>query len=109
VISNRDLQLQIASVEDKAMPMHVSFETQLNAWQSFYETIWPYREQVVIAPFEVVIDDFGLIIDGADARFGMKFDHYGHTSANVEVVRSSRGHRGLPSEQRTAHKKQARV
>jgi hypothetical protein len=108
VISNRGLQLQIGTVEDKAMPMHVSFEAQLNAWQSFYETIWPHHEQVVIAPFEVVIDDFGLIIDRVNARFGTNFDHFEHTSENVEAVRSLRGYHALPSEQRSALKQQAR-
>jgi hypothetical protein len=108
VISNRGLQLQIGTVEDKAMPMHVSFETQLNAWKSFYETVWPHRNQVVTAPFETVIDDFGLIIDWANARFGTEFDRFEHTTANVEAVRSSRGYHALPSEQRRALKQQAR-
>jgi hypothetical protein len=107
VISNRGLQLQIGAVEDKEMPMHLSFEAQLNAWQSFYETVWPHRDQVVVAPFETVIDDFGLIIDRANARFGTEFDRFEHTTANVEAIRSSRGYHALPSEQRRALKQQA--
>jgi hypothetical protein len=108
VISNRGLQLQIGAVEDKEMPMHVSFKAQLKAWKSFYETIWPYREQVVIAPFEVVIDDFGLIVERVNTRFGTEFDRFEHTTPNVEAVRSSRGYHALPSEQRSALKQQAR-
>jgi hypothetical protein len=108
VISNRGLQLQIGTVEDKAMPMHVSFKAQLNAWQSFYETVWPQRDQVVMAPFEDVIDDFGLIIDRVNTRFGTEFDRFEHTTENVEAIRSSRGYHALPSEQRSALKQQAR-
>jgi hypothetical protein len=108
VISNRGLQLQIGTVEDKEMPMHVSFEAQLNAWQSFYETVWPHCDQVVVAPFETVIDDFGLIIDRVNAQFGTNFDRFEHATANMEAVCSSRGCYALPSEQRAALKQQAR-
>jgi hypothetical protein len=108
VISKRGLQLQIGAVEDKPKPMHVSFEAQLNAWQLFYKTVWPQREQVVIAPFETVIDDFGLIIDRVNTRFGTNFERFEHMSSNVETVRSSRGYHALPSEQRSALKQQAR-
>jgi hypothetical protein len=107
VISNRGLQLQIGAVEDKAMPMHVTFEMHLQGWLSFYRTVERVKDRVVIAPFEDVIDDFGLIIDGVDARFGTKFDHFGHTRSNLEVVCLSRGRHALPSEQRSALKQQA--
>jgi len=108
VISNRGLQLQIGAVEDKPMPMHVSFETQLKAWHSFYDTVWPKRDQVVIAPFETVTDDFGPIIDQVNTRFGTEFDRFDHTDANVDAIRSTRGYHALPSGQRTTLKQQAR-
>jgi hypothetical protein len=108
VISNRGLQLQIGRVEDKPMPMHVSFEEQLSAWSSFYDTVWPHRNEVIIAPFEEVINDFGLIIDQVNARLGTGFDRFDHTVSNVDAIRSTRGYHALPSEQRTALKHRAR-
>jgi hypothetical protein len=108
VISNRGLQLQIGTVEDKPMPMHVTFEMHLQGWLSFYRTVERVKDRVVIAPFEDVIDDFGLIIDRVNSRFGTEFDQFEHTTANVEAVRSSRGYHALPSEQRSALKQQAR-
>jgi hypothetical protein len=107
VISNRGLQLQIGAVEDKPMPMHVTFEMHLQGWLSFYRTVERVKDRVVIAPFEDVIDDFGLIIDRVNTRFGTNFDHFEHTTANVEAIRSSRGYHALPSEQRSALKQQA--
>jgi hypothetical protein len=109
VISNRGLQLQIGAVEDKPMPMHVTFEMHLQGWLSFYRTVERVKDRVVIAPFEDVIDDFGLIIERVNSRFGTEFDRFEHTSSNVEAVRSSRGYHALPSEQRTALKQQARA
>jgi hypothetical protein len=66
------------------------------------------KDRVVIAPFEDVIDEFGLIIERVNSRFGTEFDRFEHTSSNVEAVRSSRGYHALPSEQRSALKQQAR-
>jgi hypothetical protein len=109
VISNRGLQLQIGAVEDKPMPMHVTFEMHLQGWLSFYRTVERVKDRVVIAPFEVVIDDFGLIVERVNTRFGTEFDRFEHTTVNVEAVRSSRGYHALPSEQRTALKQQARA
>jgi hypothetical protein len=80
----------------------------LQGWLSFYRTVERVKDRVVIAPFEDVIDDFGLIIDRVNSRFGTEFDQFEHTTANVEAVRSSRGYHALPSEQRSALKQQAR-
>jgi hypothetical protein len=104
LISNRGLQLQIGAVEDKPMPMHVPFEMHFQGWLSFYRTVERVKDQVVIAPFEDVIDDPGPIIDRVNARFGTEFDRFEHTEDNVEAIRSSRECHALPSEQRRALK-----
>lgn len=108
VISLRGLQLQIGAIEGKEMPMHVLYTDRLWAWRSFYETVWPLREQVVIAPFKAVIEDFGRVIAAVNARFETDFDVFEHTEAHVSAVRDRRGRHALPSKQRDALKKQAR-
>jgi hypothetical protein len=108
VISNRGLQLQIGAVEDKPMPMHVTFEMHLQGWLSFYRTVERVKDRVVIAPFEDVIDDFGLIIERVNERFGTSFASFNHTPSNVETVRNNRGYHALPSTQRDRLKETAR-
>jgi len=108
VISNRGLSLQIGAVEEKDMPMHVSYERQLQTWHRFYDTVWPVRDRVIVAPFETVIDDFGEIIAAVNDRFGTDFVEFNHTDENVEAIRDRRGYHALPSEQREHLKEQAR-
>jgi len=108
VISLRGLQLQIGAAEGKEMPMHVSYTDRLWAWRSFYETVWPLREQVVVAPFAAVTEDFGRVIAAVNDQFGTHFDEFEHTEAHVSAVHERRGGHALPSEQRDALKKRAR-
>lgn len=108
VVSRRALQLQIGAVEEKRMPQYVSYERDLRAWIGFYETVWPVRENVVVAPFDVVIDDFGRIIHAVNTQCGTDFARFDHTDENVAAIRNARGYHALPSEQREAMKERAR-
>jgi hypothetical protein len=42
----------------------------------YYETVLESRSQVVIAPFDQVVDDFGAVIEACNARFGTRFTPY---------------------------------
>jgi hypothetical protein len=108
VISSRGLQLQIGAVEDKPMPMHVTFKMHLQGWLSFYRTVERVKDRGVIAPFEDVIDDFGSVIERVNQRVGTSFALFNHTSANVEIVRNNRGYHALPSTHRDRLKETAR-
>lgn len=108
VISNRGLQLQIGTREGKEIPRHVSYERQLRTWIVWYERVWPVRDRVVVAPFEVVTDDMGRIIDAVNARFGTNFARFEHTDKNVAAIRGSRGYHALPTEERDRLKARAR-
>ncbi len=108
VISFRGLLLQIAATNDEEKAFHVSYALRLKAWISFYETIKPVADRIVIAPFEEVTDDFGGVIDRVNKRFGTAFAPFHHTEENVHKVRSNRGYHALPSDQRTALKREAR-
>jgi len=109
VISNRGLQLQIGAIEGGPTPPHVPYTTQLRAWHRFYEAVWRVRDRVVVAPFEVVTDDVGRIVDAVNDRFGTDLARFEHTDEHVRAVRERRGYHALPSEQRDELKIQART
>ena len=58
----------------------------LRGYALFYETCWHYREHFVVADFNQVITDFGMVIDDINARFGTHFATFQHTRSNVERV-----------------------
>ena len=108
VISNRGLQLQIAAQEGTEGPPHVPYDRQLRTWIAWYERVWPVRDQVVVAPFAVVTDDMGRVIDAINAQFGTDFARFEHSAEQVEAIRSSYGYHALPTEERARLKEQAR-
>ncbi|PQJ35077.1 hypothetical protein BSZ35_11145 [Salinibacter sp. 10B] len=109
VVSFRALQLQNSVVsETRSSLLAISHLVQLRAWIAFYERIEPVREHVVVAPFEVVIDDFGTVIEALNRQFGTTFARFDHTEENVESIRDERGYHALPSEQRRRLKTRSR-
>ena len=108
LISERGLQLQTAAVEGRPPPLHVSYATRLRGWMSFYERLDPVLDDVVVAPFELVTEDVGEVIDAVNTRFDTTFSRFEHTDANVRRIRDTRGYHALPSDEREALKAQAR-
>jgi len=108
VISNRGLQLQIAAQEGTEGPPHVPYARQLRTWIAWYERVWPVRDRVVVAPFPVVTEDFGAVIDAVNATFRTDFARFEHSDEQVEAIRSSYGYHALPTEERDRLKAQAR-
>ena len=53
---------------------------------NFYELILPVRQKLVVARFETVIRDFGLVVDKVNDVFGTKFTSFQHTPENVARV-----------------------
>jgi hypothetical protein len=108
VISNRGLQLQIAAQEGTEGPAHVPYTRQLRTWIAWHERVWPVRDQAVVAPFAVVTDDFGRVMDAVNARFGTDFTRFEHTEENVAAIRGARGYHALPTAERDRLKARAR-
>lgn len=108
VISNRGLQLQIAAREGTEGPPHVPYDRQLRTWTAWYERLAPVHDRAVVAPFEVVTDDFGRVVDAVNARFGTDFARFDHTEENVAAIRTSYGYHALPTDERDRLKTQAR-
>lgn len=64
----------------------VDVVTSLREYIAFHRHVWPLRDAVVIAPFDVVTSDFGRVIDAVNVRFGTSFKRYEHTPENEAVV-----------------------
>lgn len=64
----------------------VSITHELRRYARFYSTLEPCRQEFVLATFEEVVNDFGLVIARVNARFGTAFDLFEHTEANVGEV-----------------------
>lgn len=56
------------------------------AYARFYEKILSYRSSFVVATFEEVTSDFGVVIDRVNSQFGTSFSRFHHTEANVAKV-----------------------
>jgi hypothetical protein len=49
---------------------------------SFYEAVWPLRNEYVIGDFPLVTSDFGAVIEAVNDRFGTTFRRYERTPEN---------------------------
>lgn len=55
----------------------------LGDYVSFYERLTPHRERFLVATFEQVTTDFGMVISALNERFGTVFTRFDHTDENV--------------------------
>ena len=62
----------------------ISPSQALNNWIHFHRVLLPYAESFVVASFEQVTSDFGVVIDRVNKRFGTDFNRFDHTEDNVE-------------------------
>jgi hypothetical protein len=56
----------------------------VNAWLSFYETLAPLNQSLIIATFDQVTSDFGLVVERINARFDTRFVPFSHTASEVK-------------------------
>ena len=52
----------------------------------FYEYVCKYRDQIFLARFEDVISDFGIVLEGVNAKYLTKFTLFEHTPENEDKV-----------------------
>lgn len=55
-------------------------------YADFYGTAWRARDSFVVGLFDVVVSDFGAVIDAVNARFGTAFARYEATPENEAVA-----------------------
>jgi hypothetical protein len=58
----------------------------LRQYVTFHRPLLGSIDDLVVAPFETVTEDFGRVIDDVNRRFGTSFRPFEHTPSNVERV-----------------------
>lgn len=64
----------------------VSARAALVAWVRFHERIIPFRDRIVVVPFDALIVDAGDPIRRVNDRFGTRFEVFDHTPDNEQAV-----------------------
>ena len=63
----------------------IPIKLALDAWIGFHQAVLPYKSNIVIARFDDVASDFGLVTKRLNERFNTRFVQFDHTSSNVEA------------------------
>jgi hypothetical protein len=88
----------------------VSFRDWVHTWCTFYQTLNTFRNQacLVVAPFNLVIQDMGRVIKQVNSCFGTDFRLFEHTQENVNIVQSELGYHAGPNNRRKQLKENTR-
>ena len=65
---------------------HIPIRQALRGYIRFHEPLVRYRDRLVVAPFDEVTSDFGLVIRRVNERFGTSFLGFEPTDANARRV-----------------------
>lgn len=57
-------------------------ENTLDEYRIFYDAIEPHLSGIVLARFETITHDFGLVCDAVNAKFATAFNRFDHTPEN---------------------------
>jgi len=64
-----------------------SARRELRRYASFYQQVEPFTSAIVIASFDIVVADFGRVIESVNGRFGTSFKRYLRTDEDEIAVR----------------------
>ncbi len=65
----------------------VSIHAGLRGYVRFHRPLLPYLERIVVATFEQVMNDYGVVIDRINERFSTSFIPFSGTDANLGRIR----------------------
>lgn len=82
VIVRHPEQATLAHMARRAIPARPA----LKSWVLYHERVMPWRDRVVVANFEAVTTDFGMVIRRLNAKFGTDYEEFPHTKANTARV-----------------------
>ncbi len=68
----------------KFVPHATTIHQALHQYIRFYRDIFPHRNGYILASFESVTSDFGLVIDLLNKKFNCQFSRFEHTENNVK-------------------------
>ena len=87
----------------------ISFDDLINTWDigweidyytKFYSRLRKVADQVVVAPFDIVVSDFGQIIELVNEKYATNFNLFDHSEENQKAVFSKHRHHLSPSAKR---------
>jgi hypothetical protein len=79
---------------------HSSLTYYIRYYIKFHKSIYPYRDQFVLATFEEVTRDYGKVIGRLNERFGTHYRLFEHTKENTELLFKGSGKHLSPSAER---------
>lgn len=98
VISRKAFHLEVSLREQVCHPhLAATWAMLLRDWCRFYETIWPQREEFVVATFETVTSNFGAAIERLNEFFGTAFETFDSEGAAAQAVHQRAGYHAGPS------------
>lgn len=62
----------------------ITMKQVLHDYLAFYKPIVPYRDRIVLAPFQEITSDYGAIIRRVNDKFGTSFGVFDHTEDKVK-------------------------
>ncbi len=65
---------------------YVSARDGFREYIAYYQRIFPHRDHYVVASFDEVITDFGVVTERINHRFNTNFQLFNHTPENVQKV-----------------------
>jgi hypothetical protein len=71
----------------------VSLSAALRTYARFYRCLLPYAARVTVGEFDEVTNDFGVVIDRLNARYGTSFDRFESTPENRQRCMDLMKHR----------------
>ena len=100
--------VQIRNPKDSVLSLvirntSISIKVALKQYILFYQAILPYRDSFVLAKFEDVIKNYGLIIRQVNNKFNTKFGEFEHREEKVAKCYK------VPSDSRKRLKEQLRI
>jgi len=102
-------QVQVEEHDEESPVQLLSFHDRLDAYLTFYQSLDPYRDRILVASFETVVRDMGRVVGRVNERFGTAFDRFDHTPEAAEEIHARRGYHAGPSDQRTQFKEETRA
>lgn len=92
---------------------HLTVREALVDYSTFYEPLWPLREEFLTVHFKDVVGDFGAVTERINRRFGTSFEPFEHTEENVNAClarmkeqESSNWDRNVPQDARKREKQE---
>jgi hypothetical protein len=84
IVVFRPPESAVTSLLHKYPPHTTTIRQTINQYIRFYQDILPYKESYILASFESITNDYGVVIDLLNNKFNCQFSRFEHTEKNVK-------------------------